>query len=377
MVEMAEVLRRHGPEYLNRYKERMPSRHLQVMEAIARCRTEALGGHIFRCADCGVLDYRYHSCKDRHCPKCQHKESTKWMHKQQDLLLQTRYFLLTFTLPAELRPVARSHQRTVYDIMFRASSEALRALASDNRYLGGRIGMVGVLHTWSADLLFHPHLHYLVPGGALSEDGTTWLCARYEDWLVPVRALSKLYKAKLRARLTRTGLMKRVPRKAWKKKWIVHCKPVGTGETAIRYLAPYIYRVAISNRRIKKLHNGQVTFLAKSNGSLPHAVRTLSAMEFIRRFLQHVLPKGFQKVRSYGFLHPSKRHTLNDIQNLLDLLAPNQASHQELEEEASTAGSPETDSRTYCGKCGGLLIFLRRIDRQARSPPVIPVDPSP
>ncbi len=377
MVEMADVLRRHGPEYLNRYRERMPSRHLQVMEAIAQCRTEALGGHKFRCTDCGVLQYRYHSCKDCHCPKCQHKESTKWMGKQQELLLRTGYFLVTFTLPAELRELARSHQRTVYTIMFHASSEALRELAADDRFLGGRIGIVGVVHTWSGDLNYHPHIHYLVPGGALSEDGTAWLCTRYEDWIVPVRALSKLYKGKLKDRLCKAGFKTRVPRKVWRKKWVVHCKPVGTGETAIKYLAPYIYRVAISNGRIKKLEDGRVTFLAKSNSSATHKARTVCAMEFIRRFLQHVLPKGFQKVRYYGFLHPSNRHSLYYIQNLLDVFRPNQASEQELHEEESTPACPETDERTCCRKCGGVLIFLCRIGRQARSPPVIPVDPSP
>jgi hypothetical protein len=323
MVELADIFWRHGPEYRAKFQDRMPRSHLEAMEAIEHCRTEALGGHVYQCMACGALEYSYHSCKNRHCPKCQHEEATQWLEKQRELLLPVPYFLVTFTLPEELRPVARSQQRLIYNLLFQTSAATLKTLAQDPDYLGGQIGMVGVLHTWTRDMAYHPHIHYLVPGGALSLDGSTWLSPRYADWLVPVRALSKIFRGKFKEALTKAGLVEHVPPQVWQKDWVVHCEPAGTGNEVLTYLVPYIRRIAITNNRIEKLEDGRVTFRFKESGSLVWKHLTLPAEEFIRRFLQHVLPKGFRKVRYYGFLSPHGRQALAQSRTLLQACPSN------------------------------------------------------
>jgi hypothetical protein len=215
------------------------------------------------------------------------------------MLLPTPYFMLTFTLPAELRTFARSHQRLFYNLLFRASAEATQQLAQNPRFLGGDIGMVGVLHTWSRDLAYHPHVHYLVPAGAW--DGQVWRWGRTRRFFLPVKALSTLFRAKVRDALRETNLWAEIPPHLWRKPWVVHCQPVGSGRRALNYLAPYIFRVAITNRRIVSLAHdaasGQptVTFRYRPSGSRHWRLCTLAVLEFIRRFLQHVLPKGFVK----------------------------------------------------------------------------------
>ena len=186
-LELGEIFRQYGPAYRERYGDTLPPSHRTVMRAIEQCRTEALGGQLYACPNCGHLEYRYHSCRNRHCPKCQQAQTQAWLQVQQDLLLPVPYFLLTFTLPAELRPFARHQPQLVYDLLFRASAAATQQLARDPRFLGGQIGLVGVLHTWTRDLRYHPHIHYLVPAGGLAEDGLTWHTAQREFFL-PVKA---------------------------------------------------------------------------------------------------------------------------------------------------------------------------------------------
>ena len=295
MADLAEVFEQHGPQYRARFGVKMLPSHRQAMRDIQRCRTPALGGHVYTCQQCGETQYLYHSCRNRHCPKCQHDKAQRWLDKQQHQLLPVSYFLLTFTLPGELRRVARSHQRQVYDLLFRVSADAVQHLARDERFVGGQIGMVGVLHTWGRNLSYHPHVHYLVPGGGVTVDGT-WKPSR-KNFLLPVKALSTLVRAKSRdaLRKTDTDCFAQVPAAVWQQPWVVHCQPVGCGRHALTYLAPYIFRVAISNKRILKLADGKVTFRYRTTdtGKLRHC--TLPAQEFIRRFLQHVLPRGFVK----------------------------------------------------------------------------------
>lgn len=232
------------------------------------------------------------------------------------MLLPVPYFLLTFTLPAGLREVARHHQRVVYDLLFRFSAEATRQLASDPQFVGGQIGLVGVLHTWGRNLSYHPHIHYLVPAGGLTKDGQRWLGTRYE-FLVPVKALSKIFRAKMRQALQKMGRDWSIPAEVWQREWVVHCKPVGCGRQALKYLAPYIFRVAIGNKRILAFENNQVTFLYRASDTGQERRCTLSAEDFIHRFLQYVLPKGFVKVRYYGFFSAGSRKRLELIQQLL------------------------------------------------------------
>lgn len=320
MIELAEIFRQHGPAYREKFKGRIPASHLKVMADIEACRTAALGGQVYVCDECDQSRYSYHSCQNRHCPKCQNGQAQAWLARQTELLLPVPYFMVTFTLPAGLRAVARSNQKLIYNLLFQTSAAALQELALDPRFVGGQIGMVGVLQTWTRDLIYHPHVHYLVPGGGLAADGQSWRRAR-NAFFVHVLPLSRLFRGKFRAALQATDLFAQVPAPVWQQEWVVHCQPVGTGEAALKYLAPYIFRVAISNRRIVNLENGQVTFRYRESDTRRWKSCTLPAEEFIRRFLQHVLPKGFQKVRYYGLFSSSQRHRLAQARRRLGLTA--------------------------------------------------------
>jgi hypothetical protein len=370
VIEIAEIFRRYGPQYRAKFGTRMLPSHRRAMRDIEQCRTETLGGQVYYCDQCQQAQYSYHSCKNRHCPKCQNEAAQHWLAEQQDLLLPVPYFLVTFTLPSELREVARSHQTTMYNLLFHTSAAALQQLARDPRFVGGQIGMVGVLHTWTRDLMYHPHIHYLVPGGGLAPDGQTWLPSR-PDFLVHVRPLGRLFRAKFRDTLQKTGLFDLVPTKTWSQEWVVHCQPVGSGVTALKYLAPYIFRVAISNNRIRKLADDQVTFRYKdaNTGKTRHC--TVTAEEFIRRFLQHVLPKGFVKVRYYGLFSPAQRPLLQQARQLLERQITTQPTH---EPEARPAAKPEAnpslpDPAQRCPQCGRVMRLLETLRPHPRRPP--------
>jgi ribosomal protein L37AE/L43A len=289
MIEVAEIFRLHGPAYREKFGNRMLPSHRRAMQDIETCRTASLGGQLYFCPQCEEQRYSYHSCKYRHCPKCQNEQANDWLSEQSELLLPTHHFLVTFTLPAELRPLARSHQKTIYNLLFRASSAALQQLAQDPRFVGARLGMVGVLHTWTRQLLYHPHVHYIVTGGGLTDD-LHWRIAR-KDFLLPVKALSPIFRAKFRDQLKKTDLFTAVAPCVWRKDWVVHSEAVGSGQQAFQYLAPYIFRVAISNNRLRSLEQGTVTFSYKESATDQLKRCTLTAHEFIRRFLQHVLPQ--------------------------------------------------------------------------------------
>lgn len=316
MVELAEIFRQYGPAYRAKFGDRLLPSHRQAMWAIEHCRTEALGGHVYHCPDCDQRVYQYHSCRNRHCPKCQNEQAQHWIEHQQNLLLPVPYFMLTFTLPAPLRPVARSHQTPLYDLLFRTSVSATQHLAADPHFVGGQLGLVGVLHTWGRTLTYHPHVHYLIPAGGLADEGQTWRPA-HDDFLVPVKALSGIFRARFRDALRATELFDLVPATVWEQDWVVHCQAVGNGETAFKYLAPYIFRVAISNSRILTVEDDHVTFRYRASDSGQAKLCTLAAEEFIHRFLQHVLPKGFVKVRYYGFLSVAQRSHLTTIRQQL------------------------------------------------------------
>ena len=345
MSELAEIFHQHGPAYREKFKGRIPASHLKAIAAIEQCRTEALGGHVYTCDDCGGTRYSYHSCKNRHCPKCQNEAGQQWLARQQALLLPVPYFMVTFTLPEGLRALARSNQRLVYDVLFQTSAAALQTLAADARFVGGQLGFLGVLQTWSRDLTYHPHVHYLVPGGGLSADGQTWLRAR-NAFFVHVKPLSRLYRAKFRAALAKTDLLAQVPASVWRQEWVVHCQPVGSGQAALKYLAPYIFRVALSNKRILKLQDGQVTFRYRDSATRRWQSCTLPAEEFIRRFLQHVLPKGFQKVRYYGFFSAGQRQRLQQAHHLLGTANP------PVSALATQAPAQPPGPRLLCPTCG-------------------------
>lgn len=366
MVELAEIFRQYGPVYRAKFAEQMLPSHLATMRAIEQCRTEVLGGQVYYCPTCDEMWYSYHSCGNRHCPKCQQAAAQAWLEKQRNLLLPVPYFLVTFTLPAGLRAVARSHQKLVYNLLFRTSAEALQQLALDPRFVGGQIGMVGVLQTWTRELQYHPHVHYLVPGGGLAPDGETWRRAK-NHFFVHVKPLARLFRAKFRDALRKTALFAQVSAATWRQEWVVDCRPVGTGEAALKYLAPYIFRVALSNNRIRKLENDQVTFSYKDGDSGKTKHCTLLAEEFIRRFLQHVLPKHFVKVRYYGYYAPGNRHVLQQVKAHLP-----DATHRpapRAQTQPSATDPPLTPSRLVCPKCGQVLQVRQTLRPRVRAPP--------
>jgi hypothetical protein len=319
MPTVADVMRRYGPAYLEQFGAAMPAEHKKVLKTIMVCRTRTLGTVLYICASCGEVHSMGRSCGNRHCPTCQQDKTKAWLENQVGRLLPCPYFLLTFTVPAALRDLMRRHQRVAYAALFEASSEAMTTLAADPKFVGSkRCGFFGVLHTWGRTLEYHPHLHYIVPGGAIAADGGKWLPSR-ANFFLPVEALSILFRAKFRDALARDGLLDQVDSSVWRQRWVVHSRAAGDGQASLKYLAPYVYRVAISDRRIVSFDDGQVTFSYRRSGSNRWRKMTLEAPEFIRRFLQHVLPSGFQKVRHHGFLSPNSRFSLDWVRWLISL----------------------------------------------------------
>lgn len=361
MVEMAEIFRRYGPDYIARFGSRMLPSHRQAIADIVACRTEQMGGHLYCCENqnCEHLVYTYHSCGNRSCPKCGQDKTQRWLEKQHSLLLPTHYFLVTFTLPCELRALARSNQKVVYDLLFKTSAAALQKLARDPRFVGGDIALMGGLHTWRRDMRYHPHVHFIVPGGGLSPDRSQWLDSN-PDFLVYVEALSPIFRAKFRDALKETDLFDSAPAAVWNKGWVVHCKAVGDGTNALKYLAPYIYRVAITNNRIEKLEDDQVTFRFKNSDTDQWESTTIPVFDFIHRFLQHVLPKGFVKIRYYGLLAPNNRHLLTVAKDLLGPVA----------EPSNTSNSNATlEKSLICPHCGAGLLWVKPLPKSPRAPP--------
>ena len=353
------------------------------MSAIEHCRTAALGGHVEACEDCGHWRIAYNSCRNRHCPKCQGAAARVWLAEREADLLPVGYFHIVFTLPAEVADIAFQNKAAVYDLLFRAASETMLTIAADPKHLGARIGITAVLHTWGSALTHHPHVHMIVPGGGISPDGTRWISSR-PAFLLPVRALGKLFRRLFLTRLTALhdagrlafyGTMAQfADRRAFlrhltpvrKKRWVVYAKPPFAGPQAVlAYLSRYTHRVAISNRRLLAFDENGVTFRYKDyrrDGPDRQQVMTLATDEFIRRFLLHVLPRGFHRIRHYGLLAGSARRTsLALARDLLAVAAP--PDDDSLEEGA--------DARPRCPCCGGHMVVVETFERwrQARAPP--------
>ena len=355
-LEVAEIFRRFGPSYLEKFDRSMLPNHRKTIEDIIHCRTSILGGHIYFCYSCGEYHYNYHSCGNRHCPKCQHDKCEDWLTEQKRLLLPVNYFLVTFTIPESLRRIARCNQNLFYNILFSASSQSMLKLAEDKRFIGGTPGMIGILHTWTRNLHYHPHLHFLIPGGGLSPNGKEWKKAR-EDFLFPVKALSEIFKAKFRDLLKekKPQLFKTLAANTFKQNWVVNCIAVGTGQSALKYLAPYIFRVAISNNRIKRITDDHITFTYKQSKSKLKKNTTIHAHEFIRRFLQHVLPKGFVKIRYYGIFAFKNKHLLQRVRDLFQIKLD-----QSIKKNISKT--------VVCPVCGMNMIFICEIHKGEQWP---------
>lgn len=314
MIEVQDILNEYGQEY--RQKHRISYVQSKAMSAIQNCRTAKLGGHIDVCENCGHTQISYNSCRNRHCPKCQTLAKERWIDGQKSNLLNVGYFHVVFTVPDELNPVISQNQKTMYTLLFQVVAETLQELAADKKYLGATLGFTSVLHTWGQNLMFHPHIHCIVPAGGLNILGQ-WVNSR-KKFFLPVKILSRKFRGKFLAYLKSTKLEFHGSQKyledtcnfqhlldsCYSKEWVVYCKPpFKNASCVVEYLGRYTHRVAISNNRILKLENGQVSFKWRDYKSdSVWKVMTISAEEFIRRFFMHVLPPGFMKIRHYGLL---------------------------------------------------------------------------
>jgi hypothetical protein len=381
-LEVADLIRAAGAAFLKRNRHWLSWKHVKVLRAIQHCRTAALGGHLDECTRCGYRAISYNSCRNRHCPKCQTSARERWIAARRRELLPTRYVHVVFTLPPQLAALALQNKKVIYDLLFRASAETLLEVARDPRHLGAEIGFFSVLHTWNQKLGHHPHVHCVVPAGGLSPDHTRWIQPRYAFFL-PVKVLSRVFRGKFVAALqcaflegqlrfqgSLTPLAHPKTFAAWlrplfRNDWVIYSKqPFGGPEYVLQYLGRYTHRVAISNHRLLSLAEGKVTFRWRDSAhNNEQKSVTLSLDEFLRRFLLHVLPKGFIRIRNFGFLANRRRaSTLPLCFQLLD-------SAPQAKPEISTAGPCDL---WLCPQCAGPMEVIERFtaaEIQLRSPP--------
>ena len=382
-IEVADIFRAAGPTYRSAHAGHLSLHQIKVMSAIENCRTAALGGHVEACEDCGHWRIAYNSCRNRHCPKCQGAAARTWLATREADLLPVGYFHVVFTLPAEIAEIAFHNKAVIYDLLFRAASETMLTIAADPRHLGAKIGITAVLHTWGSALTHHPHVHMIVPGGGIAPDGGRWISSR-PAFLLPVRVLGKLFRRRFLTRLIALhdagrlaffgSLADLTVRRAFlrhlspvrKKRWVVYAKPPFAGpEAVLAYLSRYTHRVAISNSRLIRFDEAGVTFRYKDyrrTSAERQQVMTLGADEFIRRFLLHVLPRGFHRIRHYGLLAGSARRACLALARKL-LAVPPPANDNPPDEPL--------DLRPPCPCCGGHMIVIEAFERwrQPRAPP--------
>ncbi len=386
-LEVADIFRAFGPAWRRANAGHVSLDQLKVMSAIERCRTQALGGHVARCDKCAHEHVAYNSCRNRHCPKCQGAAAREWLAARQAELLPSPYFHVVFTVPAEIASIAYQNKAVIYDILFRASAETLITIAADPKHLGARIGITSVLHTWGSALTHHPHLHCIVPAGGISLDDERWVACR-PNFFLPVRVLSKRFRWRFLERLRdahdagRLGFFNDLAPLAERDafdahlvpllelKWVVYAKPPVAGPAAgLAYLARYAHRVAISNSRLVACDGGNVSFKYKdyrAKGRARHKTMTLPAHEFIRRFLIHVLPSGFHRIRHYGlFANGGRVRNIARARELLGAIAPETEPAEDEDSEAAVFPQP-------CPCCGGRMIIVETFERgaQPRAPPM-------
>jgi len=317
---LAEFIARRGPEFLAREGARLPPDQRRALIAILRCRTPALGGHRCACTECGGEHFRYHSCNHRMCPTCGGRDTTDWLDRQMNRLLPAPYFLVTFTVPPALRDLARQRPGWFYTVLFEETSRTLQEIAGNPEHLGAELGFFGVLHTWSRQLVLHPHIHYVVVGGGLSPDRENWVTLPQADFLLPQPVLAARFRSRLRSRIQadQPSLHAEVPESVWRSDWVVDCEAVGSGTSALKYLAQYVFRTAMSGQReLVELDDGTVRFDYIDSKTKEPRQCTLGADDFLRRFLQHALPAGTHRVRYFGWMHPAAKKRRLVVETLL------------------------------------------------------------
>ena len=381
LLEVADIFRDHGQAWRDANRGHVSLDQLKVMSAIESCRTAALGGHVARCENtaCGYTTIAYNSCRNRHCPKCQGAQAREWMEAREAELLAVPYFHIVFTLPAAIEDIAYQNKAVIYDLLFKASAETMLTIAADPKHLGARIGFTSVLHTWGSAMTHHPHVHMIVPGGGLSMDGSRWVAAKPKFFL-PVRVLSKLFRRLMLEKLAAAHAAGRlqffgahvhlVDAKAFavflaplrKKRWFVYAKrPFAGPKAVLAYLSRYTHRVAISNSRLIKADATSVTFKVKNyrvDGPARYTTMTLATSEFIRRFLIHVLPPGFHRIRHYGlFTGSAKAEHIATARKLLGMQSPDRST------DAVSTADADDDADTTCPCCGGRMRIIEVFKR--------------
>jgi hypothetical protein len=373
-VDLADVVRRFGPEYTSRYGARMMPSQKKALSDIAACCTRELGGRLYHCVDCDDTFWHYHCCRNRACPKCHGSQAREWLQERQAELLPCDYFHAVVTVPPEMRTVFRRNQKLMYGLLMQVSAAAIKDLCAQKRYLGALPGMLAVLHTWNGQLRYHPHVHLLITGGGITADGQYWEPARGE-FLVPVAVLSRKIAAKFRAALEAVApaVFADIPARVWRREWVSFCKHYGRGNDAVlTYLSRYVFRTAISNARILDMDETHVTFRWKDRGTDTWRIERLPGLAFLSRFLQHVLPRGFHKVRYYGLWHPSQREQSDRAWLLLILAAPPETAQAincssllqclseltELSEQALEHSADHDSALPRCPHCGSFRTQL-------------------
>src|SRR5450755_1478729 len=394
-LEIADIFRDHGPAWRQANAGHVSLGQLKVMSAIESCRTVALGGHVMRCEDCSYTQIAYNSCRNRHCPKCQGSQALAWMKQRKSELLDVPYFHVVFTLPGRIAAIAYQNKAVIYDLLFKASSQTMRTIAADPKHLGVKIGFTSVLHTWGSAMTHHPHVHMIVPGGGISLDGTRWIGCR-PNYLLPVKVLSRLFRRLMlqmllaahhagrlqffgdHAHLAGKAAFKAYLAPLHRTKWFVYSKrPFAGPEQVLAYLSRYTHRVAISNSRLLTLDDRGVTFRWKDyreHGRTRHKTMTLATEEFMRRFLLHVLPCGFHRIRHYGLLSNANRK--RDIATVRELL------HQPAPTPPADPGDGSADHGCprptfVCRHCGAPMLVIETFARaqHIRGPPGSSISP--
>lgn len=321
MIELAEVFRRHWPEYIAQFGAQLTQSHRRAVKAIMACGTAELGGQHLVCADCKKSVFVYHSCNHRACPRCGGHRNAQWLENQREKLLPAPYFLLTFTVPEELRFWFQSDPKVAYSIFFREASLTLLEIGANPEHFGAQLGLLAVLHTWTRQLLFHPHLHFIVPGGGLTPKGE-WKQVGNPEFFLPQRVLAARFRNRMKTAIhANPEAWRRIPVAVWRKGWVVDCQAAGTGENALKYLARYVGKTALTSSRILADENSTITFSYQDAEDKIWKTQHVDAQEFLRRVLLHVLPSGLQRVRYYGFLAPAAKRRWEQIVRLLDYTA--------------------------------------------------------
>jgi hypothetical protein len=364
VLEVADIVRLHGDEFRAKFRSQLMPVQKKALRDIQNCRTPFFGGHVYQCDHCEQKRYSYHSCRNRSCPKCHRNQTERWIDQQRQRLLPCPYYLITFTLPAALRSLAQCHPKIVYGVLMKAAADALQKLAADPRFLGARPGVLAVLHTWTRAMLYHPHVHMLVTAGGLSFDGTRWVQPKNPKFLVPVKALSIIFAAKMCAALKKAGLLDSIHVNVWNKAWVVHCQHAGSGHKVLDYLGRYVFRIALTNSRLEQIHDGQVTFRYRDNRTQQICRATVSGLEFLRRFLQHVLPTGCTKVRYYGLFSPHCRGKMDSARSFIPV--PDAISTA-TPTSSNTAADSGFQTCPYC-HVGKLVLIDSLQPQRSRSP---------